>query len=210
MFKLTGKAKEDFSKELDIPLEKYLKSISNQELLIKQMLFFDNQPTIDFQYILKKSLKNYMMGLFGHFVECIEKANIEYNKEIIENSPVKLPDCIVGGNVPAHGINKFINPKLDDKFSLNLYRFLTYKKRHLTNVFQDPKTGIYYIGLRDEKGIWIGAILMNVFCLGGTAKTFSYATSVTIQWKEVTTWFWSKYLEVGKEIYNLPEWKVIH
>lgn len=83
MFKLTDKAKEDFSKTLDIPLEKYLESTSNQELLMKQMLFFDNSPELDFQHILKKSLKNYMMGLFGHFVDCIEKANIKYNKELL-------------------------------------------------------------------------------------------------------------------------------
>lgn len=127
----------------------------------------------------------------------------------ITNNISQLPYFIKGGDIPAYGINKLINPKLDDKFSPNLYRFLTYKKRHLTNVFQDQKTGIYYIGLRDEKGIWIGASLMNVFCLGDRAKTFTYATSVTIQWKEVTTWFWSNYFKVGKKIYTLPEWKYI-
>ena len=120
-----------------------------------------------------------------------------------------LPAVIIGGNVPAYGLNKFINPKNDGKFSPNLYRFLTYRKRHLTNVFQDTETGSYYIGLRDENGIWIGAKLMSVFCFGGRAETFSYCTSVTIKWKEVTEWFWTKYFEVGKKIYDLPEWRSV-
>ena len=135
--------------------------------------------------------------------------NVTVQDQNGNSSKSLLPDVIIGGNVPAYGLNKFINPKNDDKFSPNLYRFLTYRKRHLTNVFQDTKTGSYYIGLRDENGIWIGAQLMAVFCFGGRAETFSYPTSVTIKWKEVTEWFWTKYFEVGKKIYDLPEWRSV-
>lgn len=122
----------------------------------------------------------------------------------------KLPDIVVGGNVPAYGINELINYKKDEKFSPNLWGFLTYSKKYYTNVFQDPDTGIYYIGLRDEQGIWCGAKLMDVFCTGIKAVTFSYPSYVTAKWNDVTKWFWAKYLDVGKNIYNLPEWNLIH
>jgi len=121
----------------------------------------------------------------------------------------ELPKCIVGGDIPAYGINKLVNYKKEDRFSPNLYNFLTYKAKHLTNVFQDKETGYYYIGLRNDKGIWVGAKLMEVFCVGGRAKTFSYPVQVTKEWIEVTDWFWSLYLSVGKQIYNLPEWNKI-
>jgi hypothetical protein len=117
-----------------------------------------------------------------------------------------LPAVVRGGDIPAYGINKIINFREDGKFSPNLYKFLTYGNKHLTNVFQDPKTGYYYIGLRDKNGIFIGAMLMRVFCVGNDAETFSMATSITKTWSEVTDWFWRKYLEVGKKIYDLPEW----
>jgi len=119
-----------------------------------------------------------------------------------------LPAVVVGGGISAYGINKLVNFRKDSKFSPNLYKFLTYENKHLTNIFQDPKTGYYYIGLRDENGIFIGAMLMRVFCVGNNAETFSMATSLTKTWNEVTDWFWIKYLEVGKAIYDLPEWGV--
>jgi hypothetical protein len=81
MFKLTGKAKEDFLNdlELDLPLEKILESMSDYELLMKQMMFFDKMAVVDFQNILKKKIKNYHQGLFGQFIDAIEKANKQYN-----------------------------------------------------------------------------------------------------------------------------------
>ena len=85
MFKLTGKAKEDFliDLELDLPLEKILESMSDYELLMKQMMFFDKIVCFDFQHILKKALKNYHQGLFCQFISAIEKANKEYNQSCI-------------------------------------------------------------------------------------------------------------------------------
>lgn len=126
---------------------------------------------------------------------------------VIDNSP--LPFEIRGESIPLFGISKFVNPRKNSKFSPNFHRFLSYSNKHLTNVFQDPESGYYYIGLRDENGIWIGANLMRVFCVGNSAKTFSYATSVTKKWNDVSDWFWKTYLEVGKKIYDLPEWKNI-
>jgi hypothetical protein len=119
-----------------------------------------------------------------------------------------LAAVVFGGNIPAYGINKLINPKKDSKFSPNLYKFLTYgKNKVFTNVFQDAETGKLYFGLREDNGIWIGTKAMAVFCQGTKAESFSYATSITQKWNDVTKWFWSKYLEVGKKIYDLPEWQ---
>ena len=136
---------------------------------------------------------------------------IEINDQLSNETPPAfakpmLPAVVVGGCIPAYGINKLVNFRKDGKFSPNLYKFLTYKNKHLTNIFQDPKTRYYYIGLRDENGIFIGSMLMKVFCVGNAAETFSMATSLTKTWNEVTDWFWRKYLEVGKRIYDLPEW----
>lgn len=85
MFKLTGKAKEDFliDLELDLPLEKILESMSDYELLMKQMMFFDKIVGFDFQHILKKKIKDYHQGLFGQFISAIEKANKKYNESYI-------------------------------------------------------------------------------------------------------------------------------
>lgn len=83
MFKLTEKAKEDFLIDLDLPLEKILESMSDYELLMKQMMFFDKVVGFDFQHILNKALKNYHQGLFGQFISAIEKANKKYNESCI-------------------------------------------------------------------------------------------------------------------------------
>ena len=121
-----------------------------------------------------------------------------------------LPAVVVGGSTPAYGINKLINYKKDSKFSPNLYKFLTYgKNKVFTNVFQCKETGRLYFGLRETNGIWIGTKAMAVFCQGTKAQCFSYAISITEKWEDVTKWFWSKYLEVGKKIYDLPEWQSV-
>jgi hypothetical protein len=115
---------------------------------------------------------------------------------------------VVGGNIPAFGINKLINPRKDEKFSPNLYKFLTYGKNKVyTNVFQDPIDGKIYFGLREPNGIWCGTKAMAVFCQGTKAYCFSYSVYIAERWNDITQWFWSKYLEVGKKIYDLPEWQ---
>ena len=116
---------------------------------------------------------------------------------------------IKGADNPIYKINKHINPKIDVKFSPNLYKFLTYKNKYFTNIFQDPTDGQFYIGLRDENSIWMGAKLMNVFCKGSAADMFSYRTSITKKWDDVTEWFWKTYLEIGKAIYDLPNFNSI-
>lgn len=117
---------------------------------------------------------------------------------------------IIGSDMPIFGINKEINPKNDSKFSPNLYKFLTYGKKHFTNVFQDPKTGYYHIGLKSDNNIFCGNLLMNVFCVGTKSKSWSYPRNEVSTWVDVTKWFWETYLKIGKQIYDLPEWKTIN
>ena len=105
------------------------------------------------------------------------------------------------------GINKHINPKKDDKFSPNLYRFLTYhKNKHFANIFQDSKTNFYYIGMMDD-GWFVGSQLMNVFCFGSKTESFAWTPKDSICLVDVTNWFWNTYFEIGKETYNLPGWQ---
>jgi hypothetical protein len=40
--------------------------------------------------------------------------------------------AVVGGDVIAWGLNKSINHRKDSKFSPNLWKFLTFKNKHLT------------------------------------------------------------------------------
>ena len=102
-------------------------------------------------------------------------------------------------SAPMYGLNKFVNPKNNEKYSQNIYRWLTYSKhKQFTNIFKDSD-GIYYIGLRDDAGIWCGAKLVRVVCLGCKAETFSYPTSITREWNDVTVKFWTRYLSKGKE-----------
>ena len=139
--------------------------------------------------------------------------NKQINSKEIQRKPelyTLLPAVVVGGDTPAFGINQLINFRKEEKYSPNLWKFLTYKNKYFTNIFQDPKTGYYYIGLRDKNGIWCGANLMRVFCVGNKAETFSYAISTTKKWNDVTKWFWNKYLSVGKKIYDLPDWRLVH
>jgi hypothetical protein len=117
---------------------------------------------------------------------------------------------IVGGDTSIAGISKLIYYKHDEKWSPNLYRFLSRKNKYLTNVFQDPKTKRYYIGLLSQDGWFIGTNLISVFCYGGKAETYAYMPKYTAGWHDVTKWFWSKYFEVGKKIYDFPEWKELH
>lgn len=82
MFKLTGKAERDFLIDLglNLPLEKILESMSDNELLMKQMMFFDKLLDFDFQSILKRKIKNYHQNLFGQFISAVEEANKKYNE----------------------------------------------------------------------------------------------------------------------------------
>ncbi len=104
---------------------------------------------------------------------------------------------------PMFGLNKLVNYRNDDKYSQNLYRWLTYGKNKLyTNIFKETK-GVYHIGLRDDNGIWMGARLMEVACKGAKAKPYSLSTSITKKWSDVTVKFWKRYIEMGKK--GFPE-----
>lgn len=107
------------------------------------------------------------------------------------------------------GINKYINPKKDAKFSPNLYKFFTYNSlRDHVHVYQDTETLYYYIGFI-QNGWFCGCKLMRLFSMGSQAESFSYGPKSTVKFQEITEWFWDKYFEVGKAIYNLPEWRTL-
>ena len=100
---------------------------------------------------------------------------------------------------PMFGLNKLTNPSIDEKYSKNIYRWLTYGNKKLyTNIFKDKRNGVYYIGLREDNGIWCGTHLMAVACNGTSAKTFSYPTNITKKWEDVSVKFWTRYLRMGK------------
>jgi hypothetical protein len=99
-----------------------------------------------------------------------------------------------------------VNPRKDAKFSPNLFNFLTYHRgKSFIHVYQDKKTNRYYIGVVDD-GWFHGSQLMTVFCNGAQAEAFAYMPKDCEEFTDVTEWFWNKYFEVGKAIYNLPEW----
>lgn len=70
-----------------------------------------------------------------------------------------------------------------------------------------PRNRVLLHRLAAGKRHIVGAKLMRVFCVGNAAETFSVSTSLSKTWHDVSKWFWEKYMEVGKGIYELPEWK---
>ncbi len=72
---------------------------------------------------------------------------------------------------------KAISPKNGDKYSPNLYKFLTSSRREITamygQVYRD-KQGILWLGHRDEDGWFMGARLIAVLCQGRRVGTFAH------------------------------------
>jgi len=112
---------------------------------------------------------------------------------------------LVGGHKPAQAINRCINPRMDAKYSFNLYQFLSHKHKYLTNIFQDPSDQKIYIGLREPDGSWYGAILKEVFEKGSKVRICSYPKSWTQSWVDITLTWWERYFEMGSVIMNEPK-----
>lgn len=105
------------------------------------------------------------------------------------------------------GLNKHINPKKDAKFSPNLYRWFTWSRnKHFINVYIDKETRHYYIGIVQD-GWFMGSMLMRIFCVGNKTESFAYAPKDTVNFQDVTDWFWEKYFELGKGVYSCEEWR---
>ena len=83
MMIITGKAREEFLEDLgfNIPLEKILEFMSDSELLMKQMLFFDKIPELNYQDILRKIINEYPQSIFGNLIKSLELANEIYNSD---------------------------------------------------------------------------------------------------------------------------------
>jgi hypothetical protein len=112
----------------------------------------------------------------------------------------EIKSQLVGGHIPVQAINRCINPRLDPKYSFNLYQFLSHKHKYLTNIFQDPSDQKIYIGLREPDGAWYGAILKEVFEKGSKVRICSYPKSWTQSWNDITFSWWEGYFNLGTAI----------
>lgn len=92
-------------------------------------------------------------------------------------------------------ILKKINPKISDKYSPNLFRFLRGKGRDCTTIFKDPD-GVLYIGHRESDGMVFGNRLSQVLCFGVRSQTYGYLGS-SKKWREVKS-FWAEYIKIGR------------
>ncbi|MDD3875478.1 MAG: hypothetical protein PHT69_02595 [Bacteroidales bacterium] len=86
-------------------------------------------------------------------------------------------------------------------FSPNLRKFIK-KHPHFTQIFVDTTDNIWYIGYKDENGIWCGTKLLAALCKGNRTKTFSYAKSITDRFKERTYQFWSCTAYMGRRMFK--------
>jgi len=90
-----------------------------------------------------------------------------------------------------------IDPRNGAKFSPNLYKWLTDRKRSYrassSRLYRSPNDALY-IGYIDD-GDLVGSRLMTVLCEGRRAQTFCYLP--TFRLIEVTD-FWPRYMHVGR------------
>lgn len=150
--------------------------------------------------------------LFGvhHYKNCLPATKQDYSDYVEwKEKPVifdaeKLLKELKSGDITV-GLNKYINPKNDAKFSPNLYKYLTYNRKCFVNIFQDKETNYYYIGLMQD-GWFTGAQLTRVFCVGTKAETFAWAPKDAAKFVDITYQFWNKYFEIGKAIHDMTEW----
>ena len=130
----------------------------------------------------------------------------QYNKKSKVLEIRTFGDCVYYVNDIEYVVDQNNTP---DYFAYHLNNEEEFFNKYPTTLYENVDKFIICTDGIDKINIWIGAKLMNVFCVGNKAEIFSYATSVTVKWNDVTKWFWSKYLEVGKKIYDLPEWHSI-
>ena len=95
---------------------------------------------------------------------------------------------------------KAINPRNGDKYSPNLYKFMTQKDHAITstcaNVYRD-KQGALWLGYRDEEGWFMGARLIAVLCNGRKAVVFAHPPKMGSALVEVRG-FWQRYIADGR------------
>ena len=92
---------------------------------------------------------------------------------------------------------KSINPKLHNKFSPNLYKYL--RKRgalHLQRVYTDID-GLYWLGYFDDHQFFNGVQLMHALTKGAKAQSWSHPPKTIKQPKEVED-FWQRYQSIGR------------
>lgn len=93
------------------------------------------------------------------------------------------------------------NEKEIASFSSNLMKFLR-KHKHFRQIFLDPSENIWYIGYKDENGIWAGTKFLSALCSGSKTITFSYSKSVTDRFVERTDQFWKCAAYFGRRMFS--------
>lgn len=97
-----------------------------------------------------------------------------------------------------------LDPKLNPAYSPNLHAFLTKcELKHLpTSVYQVTKTNMAYpvgelfIGYPDDNGLFNGARMNRVLCLGRKAERWAFTGLNGVV--EPVPDFWERYLKVGR------------
>ena len=101
--------------------------------------------------------------------------------------------------LPMNGlIIQNIHPKLGEKYSPNLYAWLTKKnnthRAWNSRVYQD-KEGTFWIGFNDGNVFMCGSRLMGVLCNGAKEGTGAYSNMQSMT--EITD-FWERYMDIGR------------
>jgi hypothetical protein len=93
-----------------------------------------------------------------------------------------------------------INPKNGDKYSPNLFKLLTNKRREIAatygQVYRD-KQGVLWLGYRDEEDWFMGARLIAVLCNGRKTDTFAHPPAMGRALVAVKD-FWKRYVADGR------------
>jgi len=95
---------------------------------------------------------------------------------------------------------KLINPKNGDKYSPNLYKFLTSNRHSIAAIYAliyRDSQGVLWLGYRDEEGWFMGVRLMAALCSGRRADTFAYPPKFGQTLVEVKG-FWMRYIRDGR------------
>jgi hypothetical protein len=95
---------------------------------------------------------------------------------------------------------KAINPKNGQKYSPNLYKFMTDPQRRgsatYTMIYRDHQ-GVLWLGIRDEEGWFHGARLIAVLCSGRKETVFAHPPVFGKALTEVKG-FWKRYVSDGR------------
>lgn len=111
----------------------------------------------------------------------------------------------------APQLGALVNPATDDRYGLQLYRWLTLGKvkgwcRIWTNNLR-PGTYIGHMDSEEEGGSAMVAQLDQVTMKGNRATEFTVTREFNQGWNEITLEFWTKYLMEGMSAFPEYKWR---